>query len=101
MFIWSDFMRIAQRFAFRCAYCGEKPTQLEPDHVVPLSRGGDNSASNLLPTCHLCNCDKSDHLLTEWDESRRERGLPARQTAWAPEDRRYYHLAQAVLTPTA
>lgn len=96
--IWSDFMRIAQRFDFRCAYCGDKPPgQLDPDHVVPLSRGGYNSAANLLPACRACNTDKRDLLLDEWGPDRERRGLPPRITTWAPEDKRYHHLTQALL----
>ena len=57
-FTWSEFMRIAARFDYCCAYCGTKPERLDPDHVVPLSRGGSNMPSNLLPTCFLCNSSK-------------------------------------------
>ena len=100
--IWSDFMRIAQRFGFRCAYCDEKPEgQLDPDHVVPLSRGGYNSAANLLPACRACNADKRDLLLSEWNLDREKRGLPPRITSWAPEDRRFSHLTQAILVTAA
>lgn len=96
--IWSDFMRIAHRFDFRCAYCGEKSNgQLDPDHVVPLSRGGYNSTANLLPSCRPCNADKRDLLLSEWNADRERRGLPPRLTTWAPEDRRFRHLTQALL----
>lgn len=99
--IWSDFMRIAQRFQFRCAYCGEKPAgQLDPDHVVPLSRGGYNSTANLLPACRPCNADKRDLLLDEWVVDRERRGLPPRLSSWALEDRRFRHLTQ-VLLPAA
>lgn len=100
--VWSDFMRIAQRFGFCCAYCGDRFSgQLEPDHVVPLSRGGYNSTANLLPACRSCNSDKRDLLLSEWADDRLRRGLPPRLTAWAPEDRRFSHLTQATLAGVA
>lgn len=96
--VWSDFMRVAHRFGFCCAYCGEKPDgQLDPDHVVPLSRGGYNSTANLLPACRPCNADKRDLLLSEWNADRERRGLSPRLTSWAPEDRRFRHLTQALL----
>jgi hypothetical protein len=89
---WSDFMRMAARFDYRCAYCGEKPERLDPDHVVPLSKGGPNVLANLLPSCLLCNSDKRDLLLHEWETDRERRHLPTRRTSWAPEDARYWHL---------
>jgi predicted nucleic acid-binding Zn ribbon protein len=93
---WSDFMRIARKFNYCCAYCGEKPDQLEPDHVLPLSLGGPNILANLLPACHLCNSDKSARDLPQWEQWRHERGKPPRRTSWAPEDPRYWHLTYGV-----
>ena len=41
----------------RCQYCGSKfPTsELSLDHVVPLSRGGQNSWVNVVCACTACN----------------------------------------------
>lgn len=90
---WADFMHIARRFGFRCAYCGCTPTgALDPDHVVPLSKGGPNTISNLLPACRSCNGDKRDLLLDEWEADRSLRSKASRATTWAPEDTRYVHL---------
>lgn len=94
--VWSDFLRIARKFDFCCAYCGVKPTRLDADHVVPLARGGYDSPSNLLPTCHACNGDKSALSLAAWAESRARRGLEPRVTSWSPDDRRYWHLTQVM-----
>lgn len=93
---WGDFMRIAQRFSFCCAYCGAKPDRLDPDHVVPVSRGGPNTLTNLLPACLSCNSDKRDLLLSEWDADRRRRRLPPRATSCGSEDRRYRHLTSTL-----
>ena len=101
-FTWIDFMRIAGKFKFCCAYCSEKPDgQLEPDHVVPLSKGGMNTASNLLPACHLCNADKNAHLLPDWNVDRARRGLEPRTTTWSENDKRYTHLAVLSVAPAA
>lgn len=92
---WSDFMHIARRFDYRCAYCDIKPTEaLQPDHVVPVSKGGANTIANLLPACGPCNSDKRDLLLDDWQVDRVRRGLLPRMTTWAPEDGRYFHLTQ-------
>ncbi len=37
-----------------CGYCGEA-RPLEPDHRIPLSRGGDNGIANIILACHACN----------------------------------------------
>jgi 5-methylcytosine-specific restriction endonuclease McrA len=42
-----------------CAYCGESCTNLTPDHVIPLSRGGANTLSNIVPACPACNNRKN------------------------------------------
>lgn len=95
--VWSDFMRIARKFGYCCAYCGVKPPRLDPDHVVPLSRGGYDSPANLLPACADCNGSKCDKLPDEWATDRAAKGLAPRVTTWEPEDARYHHLTQVML----
>ncbi len=92
---WSDFMRVARKFNYCCAYCGQKPERLDPDDVVPLSKGGPNIIGNLLPVCAPCNSDKRDSSLDEWTERLANAGL-TRATSWAPEDKRYHHLSVLV-----
>lgn len=50
----------------RCAYCGCKPRTITMDHVTPLSRGGDHTASNVVPACLSCNSRKNDRTLAEF-----------------------------------
>lgn len=47
-----------------CSYCGGPCESV--DHVVPLSRGGDNREGNLAPACLRCNRRKNHRLLVEW-----------------------------------
>lgn len=51
-----------------CAYCGKKLTRQNAtlDHVIPLSRGGDDSPRNLVWCCLKCNREKGSQLLSEW-----------------------------------
>ena len=42
-----------------CQYCGSKK-QLTIDHVVPRSKGGKSSWTNLTTACHRCNVLKGD-----------------------------------------
>ena len=37
-----------------CAYCGKTDVPLEIEHIVPRSKGGSNSVSNLTLACHGC-----------------------------------------------
>ena len=39
----------------RCAYCLKRATQLQREHVVPISRTGTNVAANVVPACWDCN----------------------------------------------
>ena len=45
-----------------CMYCGGQfpSTQLTRDHVVPVSRGGDNVWENCVTACRRCNQAKDD-----------------------------------------
>jgi len=48
------------RDAHQCQYCGRRPPlrELNIDHVVPRSRGGDDSWENLVTACRPCNLRK-------------------------------------------
>ena len=64
-----------------CAYCGQakRNDAIEPDHVIPLSKGGSNSIHNIVPSCQPCNGDKRDLSLDDWYVDRERRGLDARR----------------------
>jgi hypothetical protein len=47
-----------------CVYCGAAAAVV--DHVRPLSRGGAEHESNLVPACRSCNSSKGRRLLIEW-----------------------------------
>ena len=44
----------------RCVYCGSEQARPLLEHVIPISRGGDTSASNVVPACVSCNSMKSN-----------------------------------------
>jgi 5-methylcytosine-specific restriction endonuclease McrA len=48
------------RDQFQCQYCGKRPSQrdLNVDHVMPRSRGGQDSWENLVVSCRFCNLKK-------------------------------------------
>lgn len=45
----------------KCCMCGSH-TDLEFDHIIPLSKGGATSFRNLQLLCHNCNLKKSDKI---------------------------------------
>nr|WP_227820285.1 HNH endonuclease [Agromyces aureus] len=90
-------MRQYRRQGYVCAYCEAPCSGLpEPEHVVPLSRGGRNDMTNLVAACRTCNSDKNDMTLNEWQTDRARRGLmPVRIDGDA-----FTHLVPEVNTPT-
>ncbi len=56
---------------YSCQYCGRKKKELRGrqfltrDHVVPLSRGGDNAWGNVVTSCSPCNNRKGGRLPRE------------------------------------
>ena len=60
-------LRIYMRDKFRCQYCGEKKrvVELTLDHIVPRSRGGENSPVNIATACVTCNNPKSNRTPEE------------------------------------
>lgn len=92
-FTWTQVVGLFLKFDRRCAYCSTPIAgQPDPDHVVPLSRGGANSIHNILPCCKPCNSDKRDLLLDEWASDRARRGLAPVRTSWDVTDSRFRHV---------
>lgn len=61
----ADWRAIVAMHDGNCVYCGEK-RRMTMDHIVPLSRGGEHSAMNIVPACKSCNSSKGSKLLHEW-----------------------------------
>lgn len=59
--------RIYMRDKFRCQYCGDKKaaSELTLDHILPRSRGGDNSPFNVVSACVSCNQRKGNRTPSE------------------------------------
>ena len=60
--------KVMQRDNFRCCICGASPAkdpniELQIDHVVPWSKGGETTIDNLQTLCRVCNLGKSDLFL--------------------------------------
>ena len=51
-----------------CAYCGKQMdyTQITRDHVIPISKEGNDIYNNCVPACSSCNSSKKDKDIYEW-----------------------------------
>lgn len=60
---------IFKRDNFTCQYCGRNVKsdniKLNTDHIIPRSKGGKDTAENIVTCCEECNLGKADILLTE------------------------------------
>lgn len=63
-----EWQQLLEQHNHSCAYCGITDVDLEMDHVVPLSRGGHNSADNIVPACANCNRSKKAMTAEEYAE---------------------------------
>jgi 5-methylcytosine-specific restriction endonuclease McrA len=58
-------------FDYRCTYCGRHASELPPgeslthDHVIPISRGGDDGWRNATAACRSCNKAKGSKTVEE------------------------------------
>ncbi len=51
---------IYERDNYRCRVCGRKTSDLEIDHIKPISKGGKSDYDNLQTLCRMCNKNKGD-----------------------------------------
>jgi len=58
---------ILSQHNFRCAYCGCSLLDLfnpaTRDHLIPISKGGNNTKENIVPACRSCNSKKGFKVL--------------------------------------
>lgn len=55
----------------KCIYCGTDQN-IQIEHRIPLSRGGTNWPSNLVPACQTCNCRKGTKTEKEFKSENAE-----------------------------
>ncbi len=56
---------ILRRDGHRCQFCGRSDIALTVDHVIPSSRGGEDTWENLVCACVRCNNRKGDRTPDE------------------------------------
>lgn len=74
---------IYRRDGYECQYCAGTfgPSDLTFDHVLPRSRGGDTSWTNIVTCCQPCNRRKGNRTP---DEAAMPLLRPAREPNWRP-----------------
>lgn len=55
----------------RCAYCGVSAGPYQRDCVLPVSRGGRYTLTNVVPACRACNASKCNAEVTGWMRRKR------------------------------
>lgn len=68
-----------------CAYCGADVGGLQKDCMLPISRGGRYTVTNVVPACAACNASKCNLEVTMWMRRKKhdERAFLVRQAAIA------------------
>lgn len=63
-----EFKELCIHMGWVCIYCGEllTPKTACADHMTPLSRGGDNTIDNIVPSCSSCNSRKGTKTVEEF-----------------------------------
>jgi len=63
-----EWKKVLDYFDNECAYCGERDTELEQEHIIPVSKGGKYEMGNIIPACRSCNSSKQNKNIHEWYE---------------------------------
>lgn len=53
------------QFSHTCAYCGAGG-DLQVEHVIPISKGGEHHLGNIVPACQRCNFSKGKADAEQW-----------------------------------
>ena len=71
----SKIRALIRRDGLRCHYCRAWMTRVSctKDHIVPRSKGGDNSLDNLVLACHGCNTRKGSQDYSDFIGDQKER----------------------------
>ena len=56
---------ILRRDGYTCQYCNRRGERLTVVHVLPRSRGGDTTCTNVVPACLGCNLKKGNMTTNE------------------------------------
>lgn len=63
--VLKDRFNFLKKYNFTCQYCGRKAPEVvfHVDHILPSSKGGTNSLTNLILSCDDCNIGKGNKII--------------------------------------
>lgn len=83
---------VLKRDNYACVYCGSKNRgSLTIDHVIPKSKGGEDTWGNWVTACEDCNSAKADLTLEEWGK---EDPKPYRPHSLLLMQKKIYHIPE-------
>jgi len=56
-YTYEQWLGLIEKYGTKCLCCGEEK-ELRPEHVIPISKGGDHNIDNIQPLCLHCNLVK-------------------------------------------
>jgi 5-methylcytosine-specific restriction endonuclease McrA len=59
---------ILKRDDHTCQYCGQPGDQI--DHIIPISKGGEDHETNMCVSCATCNASKKNQDAQKFQEKR-------------------------------
>ena len=68
---------VLDRDYWTCHYCGQEANTV--DHVIPISKGGTDEASNMVAACIKCNSGKRDRMTPTFFERAGKPTTPIRK----------------------
>lgn len=83
---------VFKRDGHQCMYCGKHPRELTIDHVIPTSKGGQDTWENTVTSCTPCNRRKGARTP---EEAR----MPLKCHPYEPRLSSYLHLIGADIKP--
>jgi hypothetical protein len=64
---WNELKRSTGNICLMCKnaepFIGQKSLCLTEDHIIPISKGGDNNITNIQPLCSSCNSKKGNKII--------------------------------------
>lgn len=80
---------ILHRDGHSCQYCGYHGDELTLDHIVPRSRGGQDTWDNIVTACMRCNVKKGNR-------TPREAAMPLRTTPRRPHSSLHFEVSRHI-----
>jgi 5-methylcytosine-specific restriction endonuclease McrA len=84
---------ILHRDTHSCQYCGATGDELTLDHVLPRSRGGEDSWENIVTACVRCNVRKGNR-------TPKEAGMPLKILPYKPYSGLYFEVTKHIKSGT-